>query len=113
MALSGWLVRRVADGKAPSPTYAAIGVFDAVTTLPSSPRSLLIVASAWRDPAGRYRGLVERGWVRVVSDGAELAVRKKAPNHAEHLVGPARNAATVYVRSRSRMRSRQGRRTTG
>ena len=111
MALAGWLVRRVADGQAPSPTYAAIGVFDAVTSLPSAPRSLLTVAAAWRDPAGRYRELVERGWVRVVSDGAELAVRRKAPNHADQLVGPARNAATAYVRSRSRMRARESRRT--
>ena len=104
-------MRLVADGKAPGPTYAAIGVFDAVTPLSDPIRTLAVVATAWRDPVGRYGDLVERGWVRVVSNGAELAVRRKAPRLAGQLAPPARSAASTYVKGRSRMRSRSGRQT--
>jgi NAD(P)-dependent dehydrogenase (short-subunit alcohol dehydrogenase family) len=89
-------------------TGSTAGIGYAITTMASPRRSPAVVATAWRNPVGRYSELVERGWVREVSDGAELAVRRKAPRYADHLSGPARSAASTYVRGRSRMRSRGG-----
>lgn len=111
MGLPGWVIRKVADGEAPSPYYAAIGLFDAAGTVPltlmaafDDPRaSLSGLSSAWRDPVRGYDALVERGYVRVVRDGAEIAVRTKLQHFDDELAGPARAAAGLYARGRYRM----------
>jgi hypothetical protein len=111
MGLPGWVIRKVADGEAPSPYYAAIGLFDAAGRVPlilvaafDDPRaSLAGLSSAWRNPVKGFDALVERGYVRVLRDGAEVAVRAKLPRFEDELVGPARVAAGVYAKGRHRM----------
>ena len=98
----------VANGEAPSPYYAAIGVVDAAGSLPRTLGSaatdplgsLSGLASAARSPGKQYEALVKRGHVRVVSDGAELAVRAKAPLANDQLAGPARSTAGAVARGR-------------
>jgi hypothetical protein len=118
MGLPGWVIRKVADGEAPSPYYAAIGVFDAARGVPlalvaafDDPRaSLAGLSNAWLDPVKKYDALVERGYVRVLRDGAEVAVRTKLNHFDDELVGPARAAAGIYARGRHRVpkRARRG-----
>ena len=111
MGLPGWVIRKVADGEAPGPAYAAIGLFDAAGRVPltlvaafADPRaSLSGLSSAWLEPAKSYDSLVERGYVRVVRDGAEVAVRAKLHHFDDELTGPARAAAGLYARGRYRM----------
>ena len=119
MGLPGWVIRKVADGEAPSPYYAAIGVFDAAGGLPlalvaafDDPRaSLSGLNRSWRNPVKGYDALVERGYVRAVRDGAEVAVRTKLHHFDDELVGPARAAAGVYAKGRYRVPKRPRRGT--
>jgi len=83
MGLPAWVIRKIANGEAPGPYYAGVGLFDASRGVPMTlvaafddpTASLSGLRAAWRDPVGHYDALVKRGYVRVVSDGAEIAVR--------------------------------------
>lgn len=117
MGLPGWVVRKIADGEAPSPWYAGIGLLDASQGIPAAlaaalgdpAASLSGLRGAWRDPVRRYDALVERGYVRVVRDGAEVAVRRQVRRFDDELVGPARAAAGLYAKGRSRRSRRAAR----
>ena len=114
MGLPEWVIRKIANGEAPGPYYAGVGLFDASRGVPMTlvaafddpTASLSGLRAAWRDPVGHYDALVKRGYVRVVSDGAEIAVRRKFRRFDDELVGPARAAAGLYAKGRSRQQRR-------
>ncbi len=120
MGLPAWVIRKIADGEAPGPYYASVGLFDASRGIPMTlvaafddpTASLSGLRSAWRDPVRHYDALVKRGYVRVVRDGAEVAVRKKVTRFDDELVGPARAAAGLYAKTRYRQKRRGARDAT-